>query len=129
MRVAVAAALTAIALRMLAGGAAMHAFRRAAGRDASEALDAAAEFFLPWSVYLISLAATTVLARRLSSRSGGGGGGGGRGGGAGEGKYPYIKGFNTSGGGRSSVVGVAHGAVWSVMSVLVMLFGHRGPAW
>jgi phosphatidylinositol glycan class O len=48
LRVTVAVALTAIALRTLATGAGADAFRRAAGRAAAETLDAAAGGFLPW---------------------------------------------------------------------------------
>ena len=41
---------------------------------------------------------------------------------------PLLLGLS-SGGARASVVGVAHGTVWGVMPVLVMLFGERGALW
>jgi hypothetical protein len=60
----------------------------------------------PWAVYWTSLLATTVLAPMTAVRA-----------------------VSSSGGARASVVGVAHGTVWGVMPVLVMLFGERGALW
>lgn len=102
LRVTVAVALAAVGSRFLMTGAGADAFRRLAGRTATRTIDAAAGGLLPWVVYWTSLLATTLL-------------------------VPVTAAKRSDG--RSSVVGVAHGTVWGVMPVLVMLAGARGPLW
>ena len=101
-RVTVAAAMAAVGVRALATGSGAYALGRAAGQGTAEVLRAAAGGLLPWATYWASSVAATVMTPASAVR------------------MSKV---------RSAVVAAAHGTVWAVMPVLVMLSGERGAVW
>ena len=103
VRAAVAAALGAIGARALSSGTGVKAFARVFGWRWIEVFAAEAHFKLPWVVYFATFLAVTVFTPQISK--------------------------SKSQSKRSQIVRAAHAHAWSVLPVLVMLFGERGALW